>query len=518
MAKAKIKNVDTLAQDLKNLHNNLDSGMKIGVVVFADNIEGSFSYNLAKTVKNQIVKNGVECEIVCMPNISERFRVFSNQNYVLSSFKKIMTDILELVLTEKQLDGVVFIPNGFSATLSSLFGSIRLNLPTLVLPVGISKPQEGKNLLDVLSVPGEISNNIKSVFDLEKSTKEFCEYNGSGSTLTSQNLLNIVLEIMELAPKNSSTCYADSFEKELQARQVGNDIVALTKNRLPLKKLINRKSVNNALMLNFCLGGNPTILNAIYELCVEAEIDLDFNKMLGLVKNAPVMFNTYLGVEKYIEFGGTWALIKAMVKAKIIDGNYKTFSDSTLSDETKQIKDYENFAPIKKESLIVMHGNVADKYALTKTVNLPEEKTKVIGNAQVFNSDEEACNAVLNKAVEQNAIIVIKNSGKNAETGLSTIAQTAIALKSMNLQNEHIILTDGVVSEDIDVIAISFVCPDSECGNIKYLKDGDEIEIDFVKGKVNAEVGGREFVLRQKKYVNEHLILPKYMQKNTKNK
>ncbi|MBQ3048307.1 MAG: dihydroxy-acid dehydratase [Clostridia bacterium] len=511
MAKSKIKNVDSLAQELKNLHNNLETGMKIGVVVFADNIEGSFSYNLANTVKSQVLKNNVECEVITMPNIGERFRIFSSQNYVLSSFKKIVADMLELVLFDKNLDGVVFIPNGFSTTLGCLFGSIRLNLPTLVLPVGISRPQEGKNLLDVLSIPGEISNNLKSVFDLEKSAKEFCEYNGSGSTLTSQNLLNIILEIMELAPKNSSTTYADSFEKEQQAKQAGNDIVGLTKNRLPLKKLINKKSINNALMLNFCLGGNPTILHAIHELCVEAEIDLDFNKMLSLNKNAPVMFNTYQGMQKYIEFGGTWALIKAMVKSKIIDGNYKTFSDSTLLDVTKQIKNYENFALIKKESLIVMHGNVADKYALVKSINLPEEKTKVIGNAQVFNSDEEACNAVLNKAIEQNSIIVIKNCGKNTQTGLSTIAQTAIAIKSMGLENQYVILTDGVVSEDIDVISISCVCPDSECGNIKYLKDGDEIEIDFVKGKINAEVGGREFMLRQKKYINDHLILPKYL-------
>lgn len=513
MAKAKIKDINTLAQELKNMHNNTQSGMKIGVVVFADNIENSYSFNLAKTVKNQIVKNGVECEIIAMPNLSERFRVFSNQNYVISSFKNMLADVLELVLFDKNLDGVVFIPNGFSTTLSSLFSSIRLNLPTLVLPIGVSKSCEGQNLLDVLSVPGEIANNQKSVFDLEKSAREFCEYNGSGSTLSNQNLLNIILEVMELTPKNSSTVCAGSFEKEYQAKLAGDNIVTLTKNRLPLKKLINRKSINNALMLNFCLGGNPSVLNAIHELCVEAEIEIDFNKMLGLNKNIPVLFNSYLGVDKYVEFGGTWALIKAMIKNKIIDGNYKTFADTTLIEETKQIKDYENFAPIKKESLIVMHGNVAEKFALVKTINLPEDKTKVITNVQVFASDEEACNAVLNKAVEQNYAIVIKNSGKTTQTGLSTISQTAIALKSMGLENEHIIITDGVVCEDIGVIAVGCVCPDSECGNLKYLKDGDEIEIDFVKGKINAEVGAREFVLRQKKYIKEHLILPKYLKK-----
>ena len=512
MAKAKIKNIDSLACELKNKLNECDDGLKIGIVVGCNNLENSYSLGLAKIVKKQVIKNGAEAEIISLPNLNERFRTYSNSNYVLSSFKNQISNFLELVLFDKNLDGVVFIDNGLYSTLGCLIASIRLNLPTLVLPIGVSQQKHGQNLQEVLSLPGQIANNQKSVFEQEEQIEKFGEVVGSGATFNTQNLFNIILEVMELAPKNSATTLAQTFEKDAQAKLCGENIVKITKNRLPLKKLINRKSINNALMLNFCLGGNPSVINAIYELATEAEVGLDMNKILGLVKNIPVLFNTYNGVQSYVENGGTWALIKAMIKNKLIDGNYKTFADTTLTDETKQVKNFENFTtPLKKESLILMRGNVADKYALTKTVNLPEDKTKIITNIQVFSSDEEACNAVLNKAVTQNSVIVIKECGKNTQTGFSTIAQTAMALKSMDQQNNHIILTDGFVEEDIDVIAISCVCPDSESGNIKYLKDGDEIEIDFIKGKVNVEVGNREFVLRQKKYINEHRILPKYL-------
>ena len=515
MTKSKIKNIDNISQDLKNKLNGCDDGLKIGVVVFSNNAEDSYALNLAKIVKKQIVKNGAEAEIITLPNLYERFRIYNNSNYVLSSYKKQITNFLELVLFDKNLDGVVFVDSGLNSTLGSLMASIRLNLPTIVLPVGVSSQKEGQNLQDVLSLPGEIANNQKSVFDQNAQIENFSEVVGSGSTFTAQNLFNIVLEVMELATKNSATTLAQTFEKDTQAKLCGESIVQITKKRLPLKKLINKKSINNAIMLNFCLGGNPSVLNAIYELATEAELDLDMGKILASSKNAPVLVDTYKGINDYAANGGTWALVKAMIKNKIIDGNYKTFADSTLIEETKHIKVYDYFTtPLKKESLAVMRGNVAEKWALTKTINLPEDKTKIVTNIQVFASDEEACNAVLNKAITQNSVIVIKDCGKNTQAGYSTIAQTAMALKSMGQQSSHIILTDGFVEEDIDVVAISCVCPDSESGNIKYLKDGDEIEIDFVKGRVNVEVGNREFILRQKKYVNDHKILPKYLMTN----
>ncbi len=513
MAKLKVKNIDYLSQELKDKFNGISqSNLKIGIVCSADVFNyNSYSYNLAKVVEKEILKQGVEAEVVFMPSINERFRVYSNNNYVLNAHRSQISNYLELIMFEKTFDGVVFIPSGFNNTLGCLTSSIRLNLPTLVLPQGISKTSEGSSLQDLLSFPGLIANNEKSIFDLEESQNKFNEFAGTGSTFNTENIFNIILEIMELSLKDSATTFAQSYEKESQAKTIAKTIVELTKNRLPLKRMINRKSVNNALMLNFCLGGSPAIIDAICYLSKEAGVDLDLNKTYSSSKNIPVLFDTNNSFDTYLSNGGTWALIKAMIKNKIIDGNYKTFSDTTLTEETKKIKDYENFTNIiKKESLIQLHGNIADRYALVKTINLPEDKTKVIANAQVFTSDQEACNAVLNKALTDNAIIVIKECGKNTQTKCSTISQTVTALQSMGITNNHVIITDGFVIDDTKAIVISCVTPDSDSGNIRYLKDGDEIEIDFVKGKINAEINAKEFTLRQKKFVKEKIELPKY--------
>ncbi len=514
MAKLKLKNIDNLSIELKNKFNGINSGeMKIGIIVSVDNFnDRNYSKLLASVIEKEIIKNGLEAEIVFMPSLNERFRNFNDNNYVLPNYKKQIANFLELTLFEKAFDGVVFIPSGFNSVLGSLISSIRLNLPTLVLPQGLTPVTENSNLNDVLYLPGEVANNTKSVFDMENVKNSFNEYLGSGSNFTTENIFNVILEIMELSVKNSATTLAASYEKEEQAILTAQTIVSLTKNRLPLNRMINKKSIHNAFMLNLCLGGSPIIIDALMQLSKEAELDLEINKILGNAKDVPVLYDTHNGFESYLKKGGTWGLIKAMIKEKIIDGNYKTFTDSILSDEVKEIKVYEEFCiPAKKESIIIMRGNIAEKFAITKTTTLTDDKTKVIANVQVFSSDQEAYNAVINKAITNNAVIVIKDCGKNTETGETTIYQTALALESMGLQDKNIIVTDGFVMDDTKVISISMCSPDSNSGNIKYVKDGDEIEIDFIKGRINIEVNAKEMNLRQKKYVKEHKLLPKYI-------
>jgi dihydroxyacid dehydratase/phosphogluconate dehydratase len=56
-----------------------------------------------------------------------------------------------------------------------------------------------------------------------------------------------------------------------------------------------------------------------------------------------VLFDTSLGVQKFVENGGTQGLVKAMIKNKMVDGNYKTFSGETIAERVKDTKNFENF-------------------------------------------------------------------------------------------------------------------------------------------------------------------------------
>jgi dihydroxyacid dehydratase/phosphogluconate dehydratase len=154
------KDIETLTQEVMKKRNGEDEKeFKIGIIVAGE--EGELPFMLAKRVQKGVLALAQDCEIVSIPALNERTREFSGGNEVLSAYKKIVENFLEMTNFEKHFDGVVFIPSGFNCTVGCLVSSIRLNLPTLVLPIGLSHKVEGENLLEVLSMAGQSGKQTK---------------------------------------------------------------------------------------------------------------------------------------------------------------------------------------------------------------------------------------------------------------------------------------------------------------------------------------------------------------------
>jgi dihydroxy-acid dehydratase len=122
------------------------------------------------------------------------------------------------------------------------------------------------------------------VFDAKQKLQNFCETSGFGVEFSSEVIFDEVIEIMELSQPNSAMTLADSFSKQEEATQVAQKIVELTKSRLPLKKMINKKSILNASTMNGALGGSFAVTNALLEMVNEAEIDFDDQKLLSVLE------------------------------------------------------------------------------------------------------------------------------------------------------------------------------------------------------------------------------------------
>ena len=131
-------------------------------------------------------------------------------------------------------------------------------------------------------------------------------------------------------------------------------------------------------------------------------------------------------------------------------------------------------------------------------------------------SDEEGANAILNRAFEK-GVLVIQNAGKVSGLGGTIVSQSAIAVESMEKQNDIIIITDGEVPDEANTVVIGNITPETNGGNLAYIKEGDTIEIDFVKGRINAEINAKEFNTRQKKFVKEVKEIPAFIKHYLKN-
>ena len=150
MAKFKVKDIQTIAEDAKNRMLNIEenTNVRIGIIVSEENFSTSsnYGYQLAKAVEREIHKNNIETEIVLIPTLNDRYKSFTSQSNLITVYKDQLTNFVELLLAEKMFDGVVLISKGISSNVGFLRSSIRQALPVIVLSVGPSPVQNGKTL------------------------------------------------------------------------------------------------------------------------------------------------------------------------------------------------------------------------------------------------------------------------------------------------------------------------------------------------------------------------------------
>ena len=113
---------------------------------------------------------------------------------------------------------------------------------------------------------------------------------------------------------------------------------------------------------------------------------------------------------------GVAGLLKTLSSLKLLDESAKIYSGAAISEIFATVKKAEGFDKLSKDSITLLHGNMAERYAIAKTINIPTELTKFEGKAYVVKSDEEGANAILNKAFEK-GVLVIQNAGKVSGLG-----------------------------------------------------------------------------------------------------
>ncbi|MDR0850166.1 MAG: dihydroxy-acid dehydratase [Christensenellaceae bacterium] len=511
MIKLKAKNIENIAERAKErMLSNLKEGAKIGVLVGIDNLSGSYNYSLklAHDLAREINRPGIECEIIPFPIIQDKFKTYTDESNFIEVFKEQTANMSELIISEKSFDGLVIVSRGISSIAGLIKGAVSVNVPTMVLSQGPSKEEKGAALNDLVTMVGKIAIGKNSVFDLNNAEETQIGYLGDGVYLNTQNLFNIILESIGLMVEGGSTAPAGSFKRAGIVSKTAEAIVSLTHSHTSIKKLLNKKTIQNAIITNYALGGSMIIGGILLELAKLADADINTEKAIGLIKNIPVLVQPNMPMSDFETKGGAYGLLKAMTKTKAVDEGVKFYNGQTLSETITNAKSA--FETVKKESLIVLRGNIAERNGYLKTTSIPDGMTKFVGKARCFDSDHDAATAVLEKTLSKNTVIVLSRNGKKLGFGGQIISETACAISSMNLTNDIIVVTDGVMCDEHSVVVVGGVRPE-DAGGIIYVRDGDEIELDFAKGRINADVASKEFNNREKKYVREYQVVPNHI-------
>ncbi|MFH1201850.1 MAG: dihydroxy-acid dehydratase [Candidatus Omnitrophota bacterium] len=430
------------------------------------------------------------------------------------ALREIVADTIETVCNAHSLDGIVCLTNCDKITPGMLMGIARLNIPAIVVTAGpmMTGRLRQKKLAFVHDTfealarakKGEISGEELTCLEMEA-----CPGAGSCQGLYTANTMACITETMGMSLPGCATALAVSAKKRRIAQASGERIVELVKKDIKPKDIINKKSLENAIIVDMALGGSSNTVLHLMAIAHEAGIDLDLKTFDKISKTTPHITNIEPAGPHFMEdleyAGGIPAVLKRL-KNKLNDTQNVSGEKTSAIAESAEIYDDEviralNAAYHKQGGIAVLFGNLAPSGAVVKQSAVSSKMMKFVGRAKVFNREEEAMKAILANKIKKGDCIVIRYEGPSGGPGMREMLAPTSAIVGMGLAEDVALITDGRFSGGTKGPCIGHISPEaSSGGSIAILKDNDQIIIDIPGRKLEVKLTKNEIARRFKSW------------------
>lgn len=486
----------------------------IGVVnMFNEIVPGHVGLNeIAEAVKRGVlIAGGTPLEF---PGIAVCDGIAMNHEgmkYSLAS-RELITDSIETMAMAHGLDGLVIIPNCDKTVPAALMAAARINIPSIIVSGGpmLAGRHKGSNidLVTVFEGVGAVTSNTMEMDELEFIENNACPTCGSCAGMFTANSMNCMTEALGLALPGNGTIPAVYSERKRLAKLTGMKIMDLVNENIRPRDIITEKAFQNALAVDMALGCSTNTVLHLTAIAYEAEVEMDLNIINEISKKTPNLCKLSPAGIYHIEdlnaAGGISAVMKELDKKGLIDKSVLTVS-GTVGEKIKNsikigdkiIASIEN--PYSETGGIqVLFGTLAPDGAVVKKSAVAEEMMDVVATAKVYESEEEAIEAILGKQITPGDCVVIRYEGPKGGPGMREMLTPTSALAGMGLDKKVSLITDGRFSGGTRGAAIGHVSPEaSEGGPIAFVKTGDRIIINIIEGILNLDVSPEEMELRK---------------------
>lgn len=469
--------------------------------------------------------------------------------------RDIIADSVEYMVNAHKADAMICISNCDKVTPGMLMAAMRLNIPTVFCSGG---PMEagrwrGENA-DLITAM--VKGADPSVSDEEMRQIEGCACPGCGSCsgMFTANSMNSLTEAIGLSLPGNGTILATHANRIRLFRDAARQIV---KNALAYyddgdesvlpRNIATRTAFLNAMTLDIAMGGSTNTVLHLLAVANEGGVDFSMKDIDRLSRKVPCLCKLAPNTQKYSvqecnRAGGILGIMNELSKGGLVDGTVKRVDGMTL-DEAMEKYDItcENADPealriyssapghrfstvmgsqncewetldtdratgcirslehayTKDGGLAVLFGNIAQDGCVVKTAGVDPSIWKFSGPAKVYDSQEEACEAILGGKVKSGDCVVITHEGPKGGPGMQEMLYPTSYIKSMHLGKECALITDGRFSGGTSGLSIGHISPEAAAGgNIGKIVDGDIIDIDIPARKISVRLSDEELQAR----------------------
>lgn len=482
---------------------------------FSDLVPGHISMrDLERFIERGVAAGGGVPFVFGAPAVCDGIAMgHSGMHYSLGS-REIIADLVETVANAHKLDGLVLLTNCDKITPGMLMAAARLNIPAIVVTAGammsgIYDHKKRSMVRDTFEAVGQFQAGKISEQYLEELEMAACPGAGSCQGMYTANTMACLTETMGMSLKGCATALAVSAKKRRIAYDSGVKIVELVKKDVKPRDIMTMDAFKNAITVDMSLGGSTNTVLHLTAIAHEAGLKLPLSLFDEISKTTPQISCLEPAGDYYMEdldmAGGIPAVLNA-VKDKLHSSKTVTGPDvkdiaasgKILDDDVIRTKN-----PYKPEGgIAVLRGNIAPNGSVVKQAAVSEKMKVFSGRARVFNSEEDAMQAILDKKIVAGDVVVIRYEGPAGGPGMREMLSPTSALTGMGLSDSVALLTDGRFSGGTRGPCIGHISPEAAAGGvIAAINEGDTIEINIPKRTLNVKLTDEEIKARLAKVV-----------------
>lgn len=513
-------------------------------------------HNIGQQVKQVIEQHG--CFAAEFNTIAIDDGIAMGHNGMLYSLpsRDLIADSVEYMCNAHCADAMICISNCDKITPGMLMAAMRLNIPAVFVSGGPMEAGEiNGEYYDLVDIMVKGADNSVSETDLREFEKRACPTCGCCSGMFTANSMNCLTEALGMSLVGNGTILATHSNRTELFKKAAELIVKNAKeyyfndnqNVLP-RAIATKEAFLNAMSLDIAMGGSTNTVLHLLAVAHEAGVDFTMKDIDALSRRIPVLCkvapNSKYHIQDVNRAGGVMGILGELAKGgylntnvyrvdypslkEAIDSNYINSANSSKESEEKYlsapcnkynivlgsssnyykeldrnretgcIRDIEH-AYSKDGGLAVLYGNLAPDGCIVKTAGVNEKILTFTGKAVVFESQEEAVDGILGGKVKAGDVVVIRYEGPKGGPGMQEMLYPTSYLKSMKIDKECALLTDGRFSGGTSGLSIGHVSPEAANeGNIALVEDGDTIKIDIPQRSICIDITDEELLKRRK--------------------
>ena len=426
--------------------------------------------------------------------------------------RDVIADSVELTVRGHCYDALVGVAGCDKSLPGMMMAMCRLNIPSVFMYGGSILPGKFKGkdvtVVDVFEAVGRHAAGTMSDEDLHELECVACPSAGACGGQFTANTMATVSEAIGLALPGSAGSPAPYESRDHWAIESGRAVMRLIETGLRPRDIVTRKALENGAVVVAATGGSTNAGLHLPAIANECGIDFTMDDVVEIMRRTPYIADLKPG-GKYValdvhNIGGIPVILKALLDGGLLHGDCMTVSGKTLAENLADVvfpTDQDVVYPVSRAismtgGVVGLKGNLAPDGAIVKIAGM--DNLQFEGSALCFDSEEEAFEAVNQRAYKAGDVIVVRYEGPKGGPGMREMLSTTSAIYGQGMGDKVALITDGRFSGATRGFCVGHVGPEAAVGGpIALVRNGDRIRLDAAAGTMDVLIDAAEMDARR---------------------